>query len=393
MSILAECPMCHKKQKTKNKACKCGVDLDKAKKAKKVKYWISYRLPDGKQRRESVDHFEDLNGYSIEDARIAHSKRVVQKAEKKLLDIKKDSEMTFQELTDWYLDLDSVKKLSSYWLIDLSLKKFNKVFGNYIVSQIKSSDLKNYQVKRIEEGKAAGTIDHEVGKAKTAVFKAFDDDFISGETLKSFKRVKKLVKKGSDVRDRILSKDEFEILMKHLPRHTKGIVAMAYYTGMREGEILNLTWDKGDLRNRIILLESADTKDKEARNIPIMDELYDILKAIPRDIHNPHVFLYKGKPIKDLRTGLRKACKDAEIVYGRFVKGGFVFHDLRHTFNTNMRKAGVPESVIMEITGHSTREMFDRYNTIDEEDTKKAINQLQDYLSNVDQTVDQANQM
>ena len=26
----------------------------------------------------------------------------------------------------------------------------------------------------------------------------------------------------------------------------------------------------------------------------------------------------------------------------------------------------VPESVIMEITGHSTREMFDRYNTVDE---------------------------
>ena len=37
-------------------------------------------------------------------------------------------------------------------------------------------------------------------------------------------------------------------------------------------------------------------------------------------------------------------------------------------FNTYMRKAGVAESVIMQITGHSTREMFDRYNRIDEED-------------------------
>ena len=41
-----------------------------------------------------------------------------------------------------------------------------------------------------------------------------------------------------------------------------------------------------------------------------------------------------------------------------------------------MRKAGMPESVIMEITGHSTREMFDRYNTVDEDDTRNAINQL-----------------
>jgi hypothetical protein len=55
-----------------------------------------------------------------------------------------------------------------------------------------------------------------------------------------------------------------------------------------------------------------------------------------------------------------------------------------------MRKAGVPESVIMEITGHSTREMFDRYNTIDEEDIRRAIGQFQGYLSqSVDQTVDQ----
>ena len=47
-----------------------------------------------------------------------------------------------------------------------------------------------------------------------------------------------------------------------------------------------------------------------------------------------------------------------------------------------MRKAGVPESVIMQITGHATREMFDRYNTIDSEDARRALSQLQDYFQN-----------
>jgi len=87
--------------------------------------------------------------------------------------------------------------------------------------------------------------------------------------------------------------------------------------------------------------------------------------------------------------GFKKACKNAGIIYGRFVKDGFIFHDLRHTFNTNMRKAGAPESVIMSITGHSTRAMFDRYNTIDEEDTRKAIEQLEGYFANVTQNVTQ----
>ena len=159
---------------------------------------------------------------------------------------------------------------------------------------------------------------------------------------------------------------------------------------MRRGEILNLTWDKVDLKNRVIRLEAKDTKDREKRTTPICDDLYSILNNIPKAIHNDHVFLYKGKPIKrDIRTGLKRACRDAKISYGRNLKDGFVFHDLRHTFNTFMRKAGVPESIIMEITGHSTREMFDRYNTIDSADTRKAVDQFQGYLQNVDQTVDQ----
>ena len=158
---------------------------------------------------------------------------------------------------------------------------------------------------------------------------------------------------------------------------------------MREGEILNLIWDKVDLKSRIIKLEKTDTKDNEPRKVPICDELFSLLKGVPRNIHNPHVFLFKGKPIKDLRTALRDGCEKAGIIYGRFKKNGFVFHDLRHTFNTNMRKAGVPESVIMAITGHSTREMFDRYNTIDEDDTRKAVDQLQGYLQNSDQNSDQ----
>jgi len=98
-----------------------------------------------------------------------------------------------------------------------------------------------------------------------------------------------------------------------------------------------------------------------------------------------------GEALKSINTGLKRACKEAGIRYGRKVKGGFTFHDLRHTFNTNMGKAGVDKSVIMmKITGHSSEEMFNRYNTVDAEDARQAVDQLQAYLANVDQTVDQA---
>jgi len=86
---------------------------------------------------------------------------------------------------------------------------------------------------------------------------------------------------------------------------------------------------------------------------------------------------------------LTRACRDAGIQYGRGTKNGFVFRDTRHCFNTNMRRSGVPESVIMKITGHSTREMFLRYDTVDSLDTRKAVDQMEGFLKSVDQNVDQ----
>jgi len=46
-----------------------------------------------------------------------------------------------------------------------------------------------------------------------------------------------------------------------------------------------------------------------------------------------------------------------------------------------MRKAGVPESVIMKITGHKTTAMFLRYNAVDREDAKEAMLSLEKYLA------------
>ena len=383
MAVLAECPVCHKKQSTSNRLCDCGEDLLRAKKAKRVRFWINYRLPGGKQKREAV-------GCSIEEARDAEGKRRSQKRENRIFDIKPDAKMSFHELTEWYLKLESVKALARYSILKINLNSFNEVFGSTIVNRLKPVDLENYQAKRKAQGQADSYVDQQIAMAKAMVNKAFDNDWVGGDTVKVFKRVKKLLKGDSNARDRVLSPDEFQKLMNALPAHTGAIVATGYYGGMRKGEVLNLTWDHVDLKGRIIRLKASETKDREAREIPICDALYEILRNIPKAIHDNHVFLFKGKPIGDIRTALRRACTDAGIPYGRNQENGFVFHDTRHCFNTNMRKSGVPESVIMKITGHSTREMFLRYDTVDEADKRKAVDQMEGFLKSVDQNVDQA---
>ena len=62
MAIVAECPACHIKQSVRNKICKCGADLDKEKKGRRIKYHIIYRV-NGKQKWESVSSFDDLDGF------------------------------------------------------------------------------------------------------------------------------------------------------------------------------------------------------------------------------------------------------------------------------------------------------------------------------------------
>jgi integrase len=380
--VLQECPQCHKKQAIKNRLCDCGGELVKLKRAGKVRFWIQYRLPNGKQRKEAV-------GFSLEEAKDAEGKRRVQKRENRIFDMLPEAKMTFSELAEWYLGLPKIQTLAYYATLQIYLKKFNAEYGHLVVGQIKPVDLESLQAKRKAQGYADATIDQEIGTARGMVNKAFDNDMVGGDTLKVFKKVRKLLKRNSNVRDRVLTGEEFDRLVDHAPRHLKPILLAAYYTGMRQGEILSLTWDRVDMEKCFIRLDAEDTKDREARQIPVGDALYQVLRSIPRALHDNHVFQYRGKPIDDLRTGLTKACEAAGLPYGRFLEGGFVFHDLRHTFNTNMRKAGVPESVIMEITGHSTREMFDRYNTIDHDDKREAIGRMQRYLKNVTQDVTQ----
>ncbi|ACL04501.1 integrase family protein [Desulfatibacillum aliphaticivorans] len=403
MAIMQECPVCRTKQSNKKRVCKCGEDLNKAKRSKRVRYWITYRLPGGKQRREAV-------GFSIEDARAAEGKRKAEKKENpRVLKKSPEETMTFEDLAKWYLALPKVKGLKSFWRIEMNLNTFNETFGKTKIKNITALDLEKFQVDGLaqgfkkrtrgskEEKKEGGAsqpasqayIDQILTVARTMINRAFDSDIVSGETVKVFRRVKNLQGGNANARDRVLTHDEFERIMANLPAHARPVIATAYYTGMRSGEIFPLTWDKVDLKERVIRLEAADTKDKEPRVVPICNELFEVLSGLPRPIHTNNVFLKKGEPIKKLRNSLSTAAKKANIPFGRKVKNGFTFHDFRHTFNTNMRRAGVPESVIMKITGHSTRAMFDRYNTVDADDAKNAVNIMSSFLQPVDQSVDQ----
>lgn len=123
--------------------------------------------------------------------------------------------------------------------------------------------------------------------------------------------------------------------------------------------------------------------------------LLAVLMQLPNRPHtgnaDNHAFHYSVDSMKgDIRKSLENACEEANIPYGRFEQGGFIFHDLRHTFTTIARRAEIPRNVIMTITGHTANDMNFRYDTVDENDLLEDLDQIEAYLESLDQNVGQA---
>jgi integrase len=75
--------------------------------------------------------------------------------------------------------------------------------------------------------------------------------------------------KENNIRDRVLSFEEFARLLAQCPPHLNPIVKLAYHTAMRQGEILGLTWGQVDLKEGFIRLRPEDTKTNEAVLCPL----------------------------------------------------------------------------------------------------------------------------
>ncbi len=77
--------------------------------------------------------------------------------------------------------------------------------------------------------------------------------------------------------------------------------------------------------------------------------------------------------MKSIREIVSRVCRDAGL-------DNVVFHDLRRTATTNLRRAGINALTAMKITGHKTMAVFKRYNTIDEDDLTVAQRRMDTYM-------------
>ena len=355
-----------------------GVYRRKNKEGVQYGPWIM-QYPGGiDPRTGKIKYACEKAGHSKRVADLAFAKKVLEWDKKKHLGLETKKEYTFRELVDWYLELPKVKEKRSY-REDVSRSLILKeAFSNFSAREIRPAmiesfqyDLLHRQCQRKKSNYLPATVNRMLALMKRIYSLAVREDFVEKNPC-----LKVSIIPENNARDRVITREEFERLISDLPKHAAQIVTVAYYTGMRSGEIFNLTWKKINMREGFIDLEAEDTKNSEPRRIYLNDVLLNLLAEVGKIRHIDHqmVFTFNGKSIKTINKPFKKACRLSGIRDLRV-------HDLRHTFNTNMRKAGVDRSVIMKITGHKSYEMFERYNTIDSKDAQDALVKLNDFLS------------
>ena len=258
--------------------------------------------------------------------------------------------------------------------------KLNPVFGRWFIDQISRDQIEAYLAyRRQDDGMAPATVNRELAALKTILNWAVRREFLDKNPAADIKLMKE--PKG---RIRCLGLNEAQKLLDSCSPRIKPLVATALFTGMRLGELLSLIWSDIDWENRLIRVghrSESPTKNKEARIIPISDDLHEILAAIPRHINSENVFhKSRGGRYTSIRRSFGNAVEASGIQ-------DFRFHDLRHTWASRMIEAGCDLRTLQELGGWKQLSMVERYTHVNSASARKFINRMQVLGTNMAQTV------
>lgn len=325
-------------------------------------YWITYTGLDGKQKWESSKSTEKKDAEYLLACR---RKEVAEGVAPPIT--KRNRNFTFNDLAEKY-DL-FVRNQRSYKTKKNFIDNLKKEFGSLRLQNFSLSLLESYQSRRLAEGRKPATVNRYLATIKHMFTKAVDWEMVPEDTFKRVRRVK--LSEENNRRLRYLSIEESDILVAAAEPHLKPILTTALNTGMRRGEILGLTWEQVDLKHGFLLLDK--TKSGKRREIPINSSLSETLRTllVARRIDIPFVFFdpITGRRYQSVKRAFATACRRAGIY-------DFHFHDLRHTFASQLVMNGVDITTVSKLLGHASLTMTLRYSHLSPNHLKEAVNIL-----------------
>lgn len=240
------------------------------------------------------------------------------------------------------------------------------------VTRITTDTSRDFAQKRMaDDGVGTAMVNRSLACLRRMLKLAYEDG-----KLQSVPKIRFL--KEPPARKGFLEQEKLDALVGLLPTHLKPIVTFLFWCGGRVNEARQIEWHQVNLAERLVRLEEEQTKGEQARVVPLPSVVVDLL----RDVKPKTGRVFNAE---NLRNEWEKACHAAKLGvrtkmepkkeggYPWYKYEGLLIHDLRRSGVRNLRKAGVPESVIMKISGHKTAEVFRRYNIVDASDVSAAM--------------------
>lgn len=316
---------------------------------------IDYRLPNGKRRREKVSPSKKL-------AEIVLSKRKVEIAEGRFLDVRKNEKIKFEDFAAEFLNIHSKANKKSWKSDFYNLGTLEKYFGGKYLYTITIKDIEKFKVERASQVTPA-TVNRELATLKTMFSKAVLWGKLHDNAAKPVKFLNE--PKG---RLRFLEKEEIVKILTNCNKNLRPLVILALNTGMRRGELFGLKWHDVDFKNNIITL--LDTKNGEKREVYMNEQVKTALIRVRKHPDSSYVFCNQnGKPLHDIRKSFFTAIRKSGIK-------DFRFHDLRHTFASQLVMSGIDINTVRELLGHKDIRMTLRYSHLSPSHKRRAVDIL-----------------
>ena len=328
--------------------------------------------------------------------------------------------ITVNELVERYISTRTGAKNSTkmiYGFVKNLLKK--QAFGDYKISRVKTSDAKLFLIKlQQEDNKRYSAIKTVRGVLRPAFQMAVDDDVLNKNPF-GFELAGVLV--NDSVTCEAVTKDQMRKFLKFVQDDVVyckyyEVVYILFHTGMRISEFCGLTLSDIDLEKKIInidhplqrsskmeyIIESTKTN-AATRKLPMTDDVAQCFRAIIEDREPPEHeriidgyggFLFtdkKGDPKVAMHWEHRfKHMLNRYNEIYRVQMPRITPHVCRHTYCSNMAKAGMNPKTLQYLMGHSDiGVMLHTYTHLGLEDAEGELKRMEE-LDNARKELDKA---
>lgn len=284
------------------------------------------------------------------------------------------NKVTLSKFKEEYLSYCGPIKSSKYLIsINLSFKQFISVVGDHYLDEITSLNVDQFITTTFERTQRGAH--HYYRTLKAAFNKAIEWNYIS---VNPFIKVK--FPKLSKSFPAFISEDEILIIIANTPyQHLKDIFTVAFYTGLRLGELINMRWSWVNFFQNQITVKCSEeflTKSKKERIVPMCEKVRTVLtNRFNSSFHHPNeVVFYRitGRKLdpqtisKQFKDAIKKSNLNEKIHY----------HSLRHSFASALAQKGVSLLIIKELLGHEDLATTQIYSHLQKENLFEAVNLL-----------------